>query len=137
MRKNKSRLLAVAALLVMAMLTVMPFAVMAEPDETAAVQEQVETVATDETVEQDLEVAEESAVAEEESEEEEPASKLYGTIWALLPPIIAIGLALITKEVYSSLFIGIVAGGLLYSGFNFEGTIVHVLSDGFIASLAD
>ena len=137
MRKNKSRLLAVAALLVMAMLTVMPFAVMAEPDETAAVQEQVETVATDETVEQDLAVAEESAVAEEESEEEEPASKLYGTIWALLPPIIAIGLALITKEVYSSLFIGIVAGGLLYSGFNFEGTIVHVLSDGFIASLAD
>ena len=38
------------------------------------------------------------------------------SFWALLPPIIAIALALITKEVYSSLFIGIVAGGLLYTG---------------------
>ncbi len=61
----------------------------------------------------------------------------YATIWALLPPVIAIVLALITKEVYSSLFIGIVAGGLLYSNFSFEGTVVHVVSDGFIGSLAD
>ena len=61
----------------------------------------------------------------------------YATIWALLPPVIAIVLALITKEVYSSLFVGILAGGLIYSGFNFEGTVVHVISDGFIASLAD
>ena len=57
--------------------------------------------------------------------------------WALLPPVIAIGLALVTKEVYSSLFIGILIGGLLYSGFSFEGTLVHVFSDGFIASVAD
>ncbi len=63
--------------------------------------------------------------------------KLYATFWSLLPPIIAIVLALITKEVYSSLFIGIVVGGLLYSGFNFEGTVTHVFSDGFIASVAD
>ena len=61
----------------------------------------------------------------------------YATIWALLPPVIAIVLALITKEVYSSLFVGILAGGLIYSGFNFEGTVVHVISDGFVASLAD
>ena len=61
----------------------------------------------------------------------------YATFWGLLPPIIAIVLALITKEVYSSLFIGILAGGLLYSNFNFEGTIVHTLQDGFIASIAD
>ena len=46
-------------------------------------------------------------------------------------------LALITKEVYSSLFIGIVAGGLIYSKFSFEGTIVHVFSDGFITAIAD
>ena len=45
---------------------------------------------------------------------------VYATIWALVPPVIAIALALITKEVYSSLFIGIAAGGFLYSGFNFE-----------------
>ena len=40
---------------------------------------------------------------------------LYNTIWALLPPVVAIILALITKEVYSSLFIGITVGGLLYT----------------------
>lgn len=59
------------------------------------------------------------------------------TIWALLPPVVAIGLALATKEVYSSLFIGILIGGLLYSGFGFEGTLVHVFQDGFVASIAD
>ncbi len=53
-----------------------------------------------------------------ESAEEEPTSKFYGTPWALLPPIIAIVLALITKEVYSSLFIGIIAGALLFTNFN-------------------
>ena len=57
--------------------------------------------------------------------------------WALVPPIIAIVLALITKEVYSSLFIGILAGGLLYSGYSFEGCVNHVFCDGIIASLAD
>ncbi len=61
----------------------------------------------------------------------------FSTVWALLPPIIAIVLALITKEVYSSLFVGILAGGLLYSNFSFEGTVNHVLSDGFVGSIAD
>lgn len=61
----------------------------------------------------------------------------YATIWSLLPPIIAILLALITKEVYSSLFIGILVGGVIYSGFNFEKTVVHVFSDGFVGSVAD
>ena len=41
-----------------------------------------------------------------------------GTLWSLFPPVVAIGLALLTKEVYSSLFIGIVVGGLLATGFN-------------------
>jgi len=61
----------------------------------------------------------------------------YATFWALLPPIIAILLALITKEVYSSLFIGILFGGMIYSNFSFEGTMVHTLQDGFISSVAD
>ena len=52
--------------------------------------------------------------------------QVYATFWALLPPIIAIVLALITKEVYSSLFIGIVVGALFYSGFSFEGTLNHI-----------
>ncbi len=51
---------------------------------------------------------------------------MYATIWAVLPPIVAIGLALITKEVYSSLFIGILAGGLMYSGMNFPKFTNHV-----------
>ena len=61
---------------------------------------------------------------------------MYATFWSLLPPIIAIALALITKEVYSSLFIGILAGGLLFSGFNLVGTIEHVFVDGMVGSLA-
>ncbi|MCR4676180.1 MAG: Na+/H+ antiporter NhaC family protein [Sphaerochaetaceae bacterium] len=62
---------------------------------------------------------------------------VFQTAWSLLPAIIAIGLALITKEVYSSLFIGILSGALLYSGFSFEGTLVHMLEDGFVSSIAD
>ena len=61
----------------------------------------------------------------------------YATIWSIVPALIAIVLALITKEVYSSLFVGIVAGGLLYANFNFETTVNHVVQDGFIGSLAD
>ncbi len=61
----------------------------------------------------------------------------YATFLALLPPIIAIVLALITKEVYSSLIIGIVAGGFIYAGGNFETAINHVLFDGFVSSLSD
>ncbi len=61
----------------------------------------------------------------------------YASIWALLPPVMAIVLALITKEVYSSLFLGILSGGVIYANFNFEGTVVHTFSDGFISSVAD
>ena len=63
--------------------------------------------------------------------------KSYATIWSLVPPVVAIVLALITKEVYSSLFLGILVGGVIYAGFNFETTIVHVFSDGFVNSVAD
>lgn len=48
----------------------------------------------------------------------EAVSRFYGTIWSLLPPVVAIVLALITKEVYSSLFIGIIVGFLLQADFN-------------------
>ena len=62
---------------------------------------------------------------------------VQGTIWALLPPVIAIGLALITKEVYSSLFIGIVTGGLIYSKFSFLTTMDTVINDGLIPAVSD
>ncbi len=59
------------------------------------------------------------------------------TIWSLLPPLIAIVLALITKEVYSSLFIGIFAGGMLYAGFNITAAMEHIFVDGMIGQLSD
>ncbi len=62
---------------------------------------------------------------------------MYSTFWALVPPVVAIVLALLTKEVFSSLFIGILVGGLFYSGFTFEGTMTHILQGGFVTVLAD
>ena len=61
----------------------------------------------------------------------------FGTWWAVMPPILAILLTLFTKEVYSSLFVGIVAGGLLVSGFTLRGTMASVVVDGFVKSAAD
>ncbi len=76
------------------------------------------------------------AFAEGEADAEAP-SRFYQTFWSLLPAVIAIGLALVTKEVYTSLFVGILAGGLLYANFSFEGTLTHIFNDGFVASLSD
>ena len=61
---------------------------------------------------------------------------VIGSFWALLPPIIAIGLALITKEVFSSLFIGIVSGGILAANGNFAGTVDNVISVGLIDAVS-
>ncbi|MBP5261432.1 MAG: Na+/H+ antiporter NhaC family protein [Clostridiales bacterium] len=62
---------------------------------------------------------------------------MYATFWALIPPLVAILLALITKEVYSSLFFGIVVGGLFYANFNLVGTLEHVFQDGIVGVLSD
>lgn len=62
---------------------------------------------------------------------------MYGTFWALVPPVVAIVLALITKEVYSSLFVGILIGSLFYSGFNPEKTVLHIFEDGMVGVLSD
>lgn len=70
-------------------------------------------------------------------EEPEYVPGLYGTFWALLPPIIAIVLALLTKEVYSSLFIGILVGGFFYAGADPVLAIEHILEDGVVGSLSD
>ena len=76
-----------------------------------------------------------TVLAADTEETYQPA--LYATIWALLPPLVAIILALITKEVYSSLFVGIVVGALLYSGFKFEGTVTQIFEGGIIKVLSD
>lgn len=73
--------------------------------------------------------------ASEEAAEYVP--DMYATFWSLIPPIVAIALALITKEVYSSLFVGILIGGLFYSGFAFETTVTHVFQDGIVGVLSD
>lgn len=67
---------------------------------------------------------------------------MYATFWALVPPLVAIILALVTKEVYSSLFIGIVIGGLFYGnifqqGFSFEKSVLHIFEDGLVGVLSD
>ncbi len=71
------------------------------------------------------------------AEGEAPQPAMYATFASLIPPVVAIVLALITKEVYSSLFVGILVGGLFYSGFGFEGTITHIFEGGFLAVLSD
>lgn len=67
---------------------------------------------------------------------------MYATFWALVPPLVAIILALITKEVYSSLFIGIVIAGLFYgnvfqAGFSAERSVLHIFEDGLVGVLSD
>ncbi|MBQ4088958.1 MAG: Na+/H+ antiporter NhaC family protein [Clostridia bacterium] len=74
-------------------------------------------------------VAEEVAAA--------PAVNMFiGTFWSLVPPLVAIVLALITKEVYSSLFAGIIVGGLFYNKFDLVGSVDTIVQDGLIASVA-
>ena len=60
---------------------------------------------------------------------EDGQSRFYGTIWSLVPPIVAIGLALITKEVYSSLFIGILVGYLIQMEFNPVAAVTTLIAD--------
>lgn len=71
------------------------------------------------------------------AEDKEFVPDLFSTAWALLPPVVAIALALITKEVYSSLFIGILVGAVLYGQMDVERTIMHTFEGGFVKVLSD
>ena len=62
---------------------------------------------------------------------------VLNTAWSLFPALVAIVLALITKEVYSSLFLGILVGGVLYTGFNLSALLEHVFVDGMVGQLSD
>ena len=64
-------------------------------------------------------------------------SSLYGTFWALVPPAVAIVLALITKEAFSSLFIGILVGALFQCNFAPVATLDTIINDGFVTAIAD
>ena len=69
--------------------------------------------------------------------DEAAANSMYGTFWALVPPIIAITLALITKEAYSSLFIGVLVGALFSCEFAPVATLDMIVNDGLVAAVAD
>ena len=131
---RKTSVFALVLLLVIAMSILVPFAVMAEEadlsDSTAAAEfiDGYSDNVGQENFTENLNKA---------LETKRNDVKPFATWLSLLPPIIAIALALITKEVYSSLFIGILSGALLYSNFSFTGTIDHLFVDGFITSVAD
>ncbi len=115
MTKNKKIVLVVAIIVILALMTVACVtgganATISCPDCTSATVAECETCAG--------------------------TGEVRGSLWALLPPVIAIGLALITKEVYSSLFIGILSGGILYSNFAFAGSVDAVLNDGIISAVS-
>lgn len=95
-----------------------------------------ESAVTESTDELDIALLDSSTTPEEVTEEETPSeNRFYATPLSLLPPVIAIVLALITKEVYSSLFVGILAGALMTSGFKITGTLDVIINDGMIGAL--
>ena len=69
------------------------------------------------------------------SDGEAAVSSMYATFWALVPPVVAIVLALITKEAYSSLFIGVLVGALFHCGFAPVGTLDTMVNDGFVSAI--
>ena len=129
---KSTRKTSVALLVVLVLSLVLSFTMLtafAAPE----VDENGEPVPAEQVMAIEAELAEESA---EVSEGETDSSKMYATFWALVPPIIAIGLALITKEVYSSLFIGILVGGLFAMDFKPVPAFDAVLNEGIIAAVS-
>ena len=122
MHKKTKKLFGCMIVAILMFAYMLPFAVHATGENAAADVQAVEIAET--------EIADDASVAVETEEpaEEEPASKYYATWLSLLPPIIAIVLALITKEVYTSLFIGIVSGALISSDFNLINTLTSIFS---------
>ncbi len=157
---KKKRAFALAVLTFVFICTMLPFTAVAEEDDEniAAVEllsesEKFDAAAlTEEEAAEYMEAADvfignySSNVSEEQEFTENLDKALgakrseiptYATWISLLPPLIAIALALITKEVYSSLFIGILSGAVLYSNFSLSGTIDHMFADGFLTAIAD
>ena len=126
MRNGKARIgRVVVCLLLLLGMVFAALPVMAEGGDEAAAAEVV------------TEAAETAEVAAEEAEETAADSPYVNTFWALVPALIAIILALISKEVYSSLFFGIVAGALLLNNFHLENTMNRVFSGGFVGAVTD
>ena len=120
MRLAKSKLIHV---LILALVLMLSFGAISAFADNEPAEENVLLVSTEAPAEDVEQVPEEEA-----AEEEEYQSRFFGTWLALIPPVIAIGLALITKEVYSSLFLGILSGALLYAQFNPVKTVTSLFS---------
>ena len=126
--------------LLMMLLAVAVMPILAEQTTETTMTESV-AAETAETAEAEPAAEEAEAEAEEEAAEETKedlqAGSFVNTFWSLVPPIIAIILALLTKEVYSSLFFGILSGSLLYTNFHLENTMKRVFTYGFVDSVAE
>ena len=150
MQSIKTKRFLVLAVAIMLVMSVFSFGVYAEdeaPGDILLISPAPSADAADDAVSEDdapvtdailISAPAEDATAEDATaeESEENSNRFYATLWALLPPVIAIGLALITKEVYSSLFIGILAGGLLATSFSPLGTIDAIINDGLISAVS-
>ena len=122
-------------LLVFAAAFTMPLILNGENEAPAAVTTAVQTAENAVTTAPAPETPAAEAAAVEEEETKEEKSRFAGTFWALVPPLLAIILALITKEVYSSLFIGVLLGGALAAGFAPLKTVDGIINEGFIAAV--
>ena len=116
-------------MLVMIVLSVFTLGIVAEVEATDTTAVAAETAA--DTV--DVSSESETVAANDDSESD---NMFVGTFWALVPPVVAIVLALITKEVYSSLFIGILVGGLFAASFSPLKTVDAIINDGLIAAVS-
>ena len=117
-------------MLVMIVLSVFTLGIVAEVEATDTTAVAAETAA-DTTVDTSAET--DTAAATDDSGSD---NMFIGTFWSLIPPVVAIVLALITKEVYSSLFIGILVGGLFAAQFSPLKTVDAIINDGLIAAVS-
>ena len=122
-------------LLVFAAAFTMPLILNGENEAPAAVTTAVQTAENAVTAAPAPETPAAEAAAVEEEVTKEEKSRFAGTFWALVPPLLAIILALITKEVYSSLFIGVLLGGALAAEFAPLKTVDGMINEGFIAAV--
>ena len=117
-------------MLVMIVLSVFTLGIVAESEATDTTAVAAEAAA-DTTVDTSTET--DTAAATDDSGSD---NMFIGTFWSLIPPVVAIVLALITKEVYSSLFIGILVGGLFAAQFSPLKTVDAIINDGLIAAVS-
>ena len=141
MQKSKKSIARIIVAFMVIFALALPMSVTAfATDDVMAIEETAQVLVAEDGAEAEAPAeeapAEDAAAAETTSEEAEEVNKFANTFWALIPPVIAIGLALITKEVYSSLLVGIIFGALLSSSFNITQAIDNAVNLGFIEAVS-